>query len=55
MFADKTDTTLEVVMREAPSTSVDSDFDTDAIKQKTRMRMAAWCPRWQGTWGTNGP
>lgn len=55
LLADKVDTALEVIMREAASTSIDSDFDTDAVKQKTRMRMAAWCPRWQGVWGTQGP
>jgi hypothetical protein len=46
---------LEVINREMPSTDFDDDFDTDAIKQKTRMRVAAWCPRWQGVFGTQGP
>jgi hypothetical protein len=55
MSADKADTALEVINREAPSTDFDDDFDTDAIKQKTRMRVAAWCPRWQGLFGTQGP
>jgi hypothetical protein len=55
MSADKADTALEVINREAPTTDFDDDFDTDAIKQKTRMRVAAWCPRWQGLFGTQGP
>ena len=55
LVADKQDHALEVINREAPSTDFDDDFDTDAIKQKTRMRVAAWCPRWQGVWGTQGP
>ena len=54
-FADKKKTSLTVFNREAPSTRFDDDFDTDAIKQKTRMRMSAFCPRWQSTFGSNGP
>lgn len=55
LFTDKKYCALTVFMREAPSTDFDDDFDTDAIKQKTRMRMSAFCPRWQGTFGTNAP
>ena len=55
LVAEKADHALQVVNREAPTTDFDDDFDTDAIKQKTRMRVAAWCPRWQGVWGTQGP
>jgi hypothetical protein len=54
-FVEKKMHTLEVFMRESPSTDFDNDFDTDAVKQKTRMRMSAWCPKWQGTFGSNGP
>lgn len=54
-FVEKRMHSLKVFMREAPSTDFDDDFDTDAVKQKTRMRMSAFCPRWQGTFGSNGP
>jgi hypothetical protein len=54
-FADKMYTALTVWMREKPNTDFDDDFDTDAVKQKTRMRMSASCFRWQGTFGSNGP
>lgn len=54
-FVDKSEHSLTVFNREAPSTDFDDDFDTDAVKQKTRMRMSAFCPRWQGTFGSNGP
>lgn len=55
LTARKEDHTLLVLHRERPNTDFDDDFDTDAIKQKTRMRMTAGCPRWQGVWGTSGP
>ena len=55
LTAKKSDHALEVIHRERPSTDFDDDFDTDAIKQKTRLRISAWCPRWQGVWGTQGP
>ena len=55
LMADKGECALTVYMREASNTKFDDDFDTDAIKQKTRMRMSAFCPRWQGIWGSNGP
>lgn len=54
-FADKMYTALTVWMREKPNTDFDDDFDTDAVKQKTRMRMSASCFRWQGSFGSNGP
>jgi len=55
LTAEKKDTALTVYMREGSNTKFDDDFDTDAIKQKTRMRMSAFCPRWQGIWGSQGP
>jgi phage major head subunit gpT-like protein len=55
LFVEKKYHALKVFMREAPNTDFDDDFDTDAVKQKTRMRMSAFCPRWQGTFGSNGP
>lgn len=55
LIAGKQDHALEVIHRERPSTDFDDDFDSDAIKQKTRLRIGAWCPRWQGVWGTSGP
>lgn len=55
LFTEKKNHALTVFMREAPNTDFDDDFDTDAVKQKTRMRISAFCPRWQGTWGTNAP
>lgn len=51
----KQDHSLRVYHRERPSTDFDDDFDTDAIKQKTRLRMSAGATRWQGVWGTQGP
>lgn len=55
MFTDKKYHSLTFFNREKPSTDFDDDFDTDAVKQKTRMRVSAFCPRWQGVWGTNAP
>lgn len=55
LTASKKETALQVLHRERPTTDFDDDFDTDAIKQKTRLRISAWCPRWQGVWGTQGP
>lgn len=55
LTTEKKDHALQVLHRERPYTDFDDDFDTDAIKQKTRFRMSAWCPRWQGVWGTQGP
>ena len=55
LFTEKKYHSMTVFEREAPNTDFDDDFDTDAIKQKTRMRMSAFCPRWQGTFGTNAP
>lgn len=46
---------LKVYMRQAPKMSYDDDFDTDAIKQKTTMRMSAGATDWLGTWGSQGP
>lgn len=54
-FAQKDYTALTLWMREKPNTDFDDDFDTDAVKQKTRMRISASCFRWQGTFGSNGP
>lgn len=55
LVAGKPDHSLMVFHRERPSTDFDDDFDTDAIKQKTRLRMSAGATRWQGVWGTQGP
>jgi hypothetical protein len=55
MCADKEDHTLRVYHRERPKTLFDDDFDSDALKQKTRLRMSAGATRWQGVWGTQGP
>lgn len=55
LVADKQDHSLRVYHRERPTTDFDDDFDTDAIKQKTRFRMSAGSTRWQGTFGTQGP
>ena len=54
-FGEKSETALTVWMREKATTDFDDDFDTDAVKQKTRMRMSASCFRWQATFGSNGP
>lgn len=55
MIANKEDQTLRVYHRERPKTLFDDDFDSDALKQKTRLRMSAGATRWQGLWGTQGP
>lgn len=55
LATEKTDHSLRVYHREKPTTDFDDDFDTDAIKQKTRLRMSAGATRWQGVWGTQGP
>ena len=55
MVADKEDHSLRVYHRERPKTIFDDDFDSDALKQKTRLRMSAGATRWQGVWGTQGP
>jgi len=55
LAAEKSDHAARVYHRERPSTDFDDDFDTDAIKQKTRLRMSAGATRWQGLWGTQGP
>ena len=55
LVAAKSDHALTVLHRERPSTDFDDDFDTDAIKQKTRCRATAGSPQWQGVWGTQGP
>lgn len=55
LVATKADHTLTVINREKPNTDFDDDFDTDAIKQKTRCRATSGSPQWQGVWGSNGP
>lgn len=55
LVAAKSDHALTVLHRERPNTDFDDDFDTDAIKQKTRCRATAGSPQWQGVWGTQGP
>jgi len=55
MVSGKKNHSLNVFMRRAPKDSFDDDFDTDAIKQKTTMRMSAGATDWLGTWGSNGP
>lgn len=55
MAADKMDHSLVVYHREKPKTTFDDDFDSDALKQKIRLRMSSGATRWQGVWGTQGP
>jgi hypothetical protein len=55
IISDKQYHYLKVFMRQAPKSTFDDDFDTDAIKQKTTMRMSAGATDWLGTWGSNGP
>lgn len=55
LAADKEDHTARVYHRERAHTSFDDDFDSDALKQKTRLRISAGATRWQGLWGTQGP
>lgn len=55
LSADKANTAATFYNREKETTTFDNDFDTDAVKQKVRMRISAGCPQWQGLWGTQGP
>lgn len=55
LLCEKSQHQLNVFIREAPNTSFDDDFDTDGIRQKTRMRMSAGATDWYGTFGSNGP
>ena len=55
LAAEKEDHTLRVYHRERAKTDFDDDFDSDALKQKTRLRISAGSTRWQGVWGTSGP
>lgn len=48
LLSDKKSHYLKVYMRQAPKDSFDDDFDTDAIKQKTTMRMSAGATDWLG-------
>jgi hypothetical protein len=53
--AEKSEHTAVFYTREAPKTTFDDDFDTDAIKQKTRMRISSGVSRWQGLWASQAP
>jgi hypothetical protein len=55
LVAAKADHSLKFIHRIKPTTDFDDDFDTDAIKQKTRCRMTSGAARWQGVWGSMGP
>jgi len=55
LLSDKKYHYLKFYMRQAPKMTYDDDFDTDAIKQKTTMRISAGATDWLGTWGSNGP
>ncbi len=55
LTADKSKHSLNFFNRQSPRDSFDDDFDTDAIKQKTTMRISAGATDWLGTWGSNGP
>lgn len=51
----KADHKLKFYRREGISTDMDDDFDTDALKQKTRTRFSVGPANWINTWGSNGP
>jgi hypothetical protein len=55
LVADKKNHYCKVYMRQQPKMTFDDDFDTDALKQKTTMRMSAGATDWIGVWGSNGP
>ena len=55
LVAQKEDHSLRVYHRERAHTDFDDDFDSDALKQKIRLRISAGTTRWQGVWGSNGP
>lgn len=46
---------LKFIWRKKPDMDYDDDFDTDALKQKSKMRFAAGADHWLGVWGSNGP
>ena len=53
--ADKEHHQLKFKWRKAIDTDYDDDFDTQAVKMLTYMRIAAGATHWIGTWGSNGP
>lgn len=55
LIADKKNHYCKVYMRQQPKMTFDDDFDTDALKQKTTMRMSAGATDWPGVWGSDGP
>ena len=46
---------LKFKWRKSVDTDYDDDFDTQAVKMLTYMRIAAGATHWIGTWGSNGP
>jgi len=46
---------LKFKWRKTVDTDYDDDFDTQAVKMLTFMRIAAGATHWIGTWGSNGP
>jgi phage major head subunit gpT-like protein len=46
---------LKFKWRKQVDTDYDDDFDTQAVKMLTYMRIAAGATHWIGTWGSNGP
>lgn len=46
---------LKFKWRKSIDTDYDDDFDTQAVKMLTYMRIAAGATHWIGTWGSNGP
>ena len=52
---DKSQHQLKVFERKQLDEDYDDDFDTDATKQKAKMRFSVGASHWMGTWGSNGP
>jgi hypothetical protein len=46
---------LKFKWRKQIATDYDDDFDSQAVKMLTYMRIAAGATHWIGTWGSNGP
>jgi uncharacterized protein VirK/YbjX len=46
---------LKFKWRKSIDTDYDDDFDSQAVKMLTYMRIAAGATHWIGTWGSNGP
>lgn len=55
VLCDKNNHQLKFFWRHKPDSDYDDDFDTQALKQISKMRFSVGATHWLGTWGSNGP